>query len=563
MTFCQSSQYYGPKRIVSDTLRPSARIIEVMPMRFFPLLCSALLLSACGLRPVSPAPESALAEFEPVLAAASEADNIALLCGDSPLFEASPLTPTEDGSDLWQRLRAGFRLDLDRDDPRIRAQRDWYVRHPQYIERVTRRAQRYLYHIVNEVEARDMPMEMALLPIVESAFDPFAYSHGRASGLWQFIPSTGRAFAMQQDYWHDGRRDVLASTDAALTYLTQLAKRFDGDWELALASYNAGAGNVSRAIRRNTGLGRKTDFWHLSLPQETRAYVPKLIAISQIIRDPQGFGLTLTAIPDSPYFEVVDIGGQLDLQKAAELSGVLMEEIYYLNPALSRWATPPAGPHRLLVPVAVADTLRQQLAALPVEQRLRWQRYRIQPGDTLGAIAGRFNTDIQTLRSSNRLRGHTIIAGNELLIPQPAVAGSNYALSEENRLQKTQQRQRQGRQKLNHRVVRGDSLWTIARRHQVSVRELASWNGMAPGDPLAIGRNLVIWQAAASNSHVSRPELIRQLQYAVRRGDSLHRIANRFNVSVNEIAGWNNLNTGRYLQPGQRLTLYVDVRHAP
>lgn len=532
-------------------------------MKVIAVLCGAILLSACGLRPVVPPQEAALEQFGPVLAAASEENNIELLCGDSPLLEASPLAPADDDSDLWQRLRAGFMLDLDRDNARIRAQRDWYVRHPQYIERVTRRAQRYLHHIVNEVEARGLPMELALLPIVESAFDPFAYSHGRAAGLWQFIPSTGRAFGMHQDYWHDDRRDVLTSTESALTYLTQLAKRFDGDWELALASYNAGAGNVSKAIRRNSRQGKATDFWQLSLPRETRAYVPKLIAISQIIRDPQGFGLTLTAIAETPYFSVVDIGGQLDLQRAAELSGITQEEIYYLNPSLNRWATPPDGPHRLLVPVAAADTLQHELAALPDDQRLRWQRYRIQPGDTLGGIARRFNTDINTLRGSNQLRGNLIVAGRELLIPQPAATPGQYALSAENRLQQQQKKQGQGRSKLTYRVVSGDSLWAIARRHQVRVRELASWNGMAPGDPLAIGRQLVIWQPQGASNTVERPELIRQINYSVRRGDSLHRIASRFNLSVTEIASWNNLNTRRYLHPGQRLTLYLDMRHAP
>src|SRR5690606_25387789 len=197
---------------------------------------------------------------------------------------------------------------------------------------------RYLHHIDEQADARDMPLELVLLPIVESAFDPFAYSHGRASGPWQFIPSTGKHFGLEQDWWADQRRDIVASTEAALTYLQQLADRFDGDWLLALASYNAGAGNVSRAITRNRNAGKPTDYWSLQLPRETMAYVPKLLALAQIVRDPEQFGLDVPAIADEPYFTSIDVGGQIDLAQAAEMADISLEELYLLNPAFNRWA---------------------------------------------------------------------------------------------------------------------------------------------------------------------------------------------------------------------------------
>jgi membrane-bound lytic murein transglycosylase D len=534
--------------------------------KFAVLLGLLFLLQGCANRGAGLAEHDPLDDFGPMLAAAAEEGNIALLCGDTDWPELAPQALPFTGDDLWKRLRAGFRLDLQQDNPRITAERNWLIRNPQYIERVTTRAQRYLYHIVEQAEARNVPMEMALLPIVESAFDPFAYSHGRASGPWQFIPSTGRAFGLTQNYWYDGRRDILASTDAALEYLDRLATRFGGDWELALASYNAGGGTVSRAITRNRQRNLPTDYWSLDLPRETRAYVPKLIAISQIVAEPERYGLTLQPIANAPYFRIVDTGGQIDLQLAAELAGVDVNEIYYLNAGYSRWSTPPAGPHRLLVPVASADNLSAGLAALTPEQRLRWQHYTIVAGDTLGGIARKFNTTVDALRETNNLSGNTIVAGRSLLIPQPSASPEAYRLSADNRLQARQDQPRPGRSRSEYLVRSGDSLWSIARRHNVTVQELAQWNGMAPGDTLSAGRKLVIWTqgAVAAAPPVSdRPEMIRRVNYAVRRGDSLHRIASRFNVSVNQIASWNNLNTSRHLRPGQQLTLFVDVRHAP
>lgn len=474
-------------------------------------------------------------------------------------------------ADLWARLRGLFAMDLDADNPRIEQQLNWYAKHPKYIVRVSKRARRYLYHIVNEVEERGLPGEYALLPVVESAYDPFAYSHGRAAGLWQFIPSTGRVYGLNQSWWHDQRRDVLAATSGALQYLDALAGRFDGDYMLALASYNSGAGTVRRAIRRNNAQNKDVDYWSLSLPRETSAYVPKLIAISRIIRDPEAYGVTLPPIPDEPYFDVVDTGSQIDLAQAAELAGVDVEEIYLLNPAYNRWATSPDGPHRLLVPAKNAEQFKEGLASLAPSQRVSWKNYKVRSGDSLIRIAHQFNTTPAVIKEVNHMRSNLIRVDQRLLIPSSAKDTSSYVLSANQRLQDKQAAtgKRAKGTRINYKVQPGDTFWDIARDNKITVRELAKWNGMAPGDPLMPGKNLVIWSKTASsqqiamNSRRGNSDMVRKVGYRVRKGDSLARIASRFNVNVKDIASWNSLNMGNYLQPGQSLVLYVDIRRSP
>ncbi|WP_323750882.1 LysM peptidoglycan-binding domain-containing protein [Marinobacter sp.] len=469
-------------------------------------------------------------------------------------------------SDMWSRMRAGFAMDHSVDNPRMQAQLDWYARNPRYLQRVTERGARYLHHILSEAEARGLPTELALLPVVESAFDPFAYSHGRAAGLWQFIPSTGKYFGLTQSWWHDDRRDVLTSTDAALTYLERLAKRFDGDFTLALAAYNSGGGTVSSAMRRNRKAGQSTDYWSLRLPKETQHYVPKLLALAKVIDNPDAYGIELPELENEPYFEVVETGSQLDLAQAAKLAGVDIDEIYLLNPSYNRWATNPDGPHRLLVPAQNAETFRSALAKFPADQRVSWQNYKVSKGDNLGSIAHRFSTTTSVIRQVNKLNGDMIRIGQQLLIPSSTKSSEAYALSQSQRLERTQERKRSGN-KVRYTVRRGDTFWDIAREHRVNVREVAAWNGMAPGDPLHPGRELVIWskveQPKTVASNARSKAMVRKVGYRVRKGDSLSTIASRFSVNVRDIASWNDLNTNRYLQPGQSLVLYVDIRNSP
>ena len=469
-----------------------------------------------------------------------------------------PATESETASDVWNRILDAYALDIDVDNRRITNQLNWYRKHQSYLNRVSDRGTRYLYYIAEQVEVRNVPGELALLPIVESAFDPFAYSHGRAAGVWQFIPSTGKQFGLTQDWWYDGRRDIRASTQAALAYLEALQREFKGDWLLALAAYNSGAGTVRKAIRKNRKVGKKTDFWALDLPKETRAYVPKLIALAKLLRDQEQYGLNFKTVPNEPYFSVVKTGGQIDLSQVAELSDTPLDEIYKLNPGYNRWATRPEGPHEVLIPASKSDYFNQQLAQLPANSRLKWQRDRVKSGDTLITIARTFKTTPDVLKDVNNLRSNVIRINQELMIPGALKASSSYSHSQGQRLSRLKNlRQPAGTNRIEYTVRSGDSFWDIAQEYSVGVRELARWNGMAPGDPLKIGQTLTVW--SKKNKPAGR-EVIRKVNYSVRRGDSLARIASKFKVSLADIRRWNASQTrSKYLQPGQKLTLYVDV----
>ena len=391
-------------------------------------------------------------------------------------------------NDVWQRIRNNITFDIPQ-NKRVIAQRNWYAKNTRYLDRVAKRAEPFLYYIVQELEANDMPIEMALLPIVESAFDPFAYSHGRASGMWQFVPGTGKRFGMKQNWWYDGRRDVVASTEGAIKYLKYLHKFFDGDWLLALAAYNSGEGRVQRAVRNNARKNKPTDFWSLKLPKETKAYVPKLLALADIVKRSEDFNVKLYEIENSQVLTQVDIGSQLDLAKAAQLADLSLAELQRLNPGFNRWATDPDGPHRLLIPNNKLEKFNEGLANLKEEDRLAWQRYKIKSGDSLIKIAKKFNTTTSLIKKINKIKGTQIRAGKHLLIPVATASLDSYILSQEQRLAKKQNQKQLGL-KTVHRVKSGDTLWDIGRAYNVSTRSIAKWNGMAPRDTIKPGQKV-------------------------------------------------------------------------
>jgi len=471
---------------------------------------------------------------------------------------------------LLDELRASFSLP-DADDPALERELEYFAKHPDYVERVLTRARPYLYYIAEQLEARGMPTDLALLPIVESAFDPFAYSHGRAAGLWQIIPGTAQRLGVKQNWWFDGRRDIVESTRGALDYLEKLHEMFDGDWLLAVAGYNSGEGNVSRALKRAAAAGRPGDFWSIRshLPRETRTYVPRLLAIRNLVANAEEHGITLPAVPNEPYLAIVETGGQLDMAVAAELAGLTTEELYRLNPGVNRWATDPEGPHHIVLPISHAERFTAAVAQLPAAERVRWTRHRIRQGESLIAIANAYSTTPDVLRQVNGLRGNLIRAGDYLMIPHARESLGDYALSADARLASTTSQERNGERRV-HKVRRGETLWSISQRYGVDVRSLASWNGMAPGDTLAVGRDLVVWvgkDAAPVLASASVPAMnplgqnaTRRVNYVVRNGDSLYTIAQRFRVTVPQLLEWNDaLSTSRYLQPGDRVVMYVNV----
>lgn len=452
-------------------------------------------------------------------------------------------TPAPLELDLWAQVRADFQLDHHLEQNRVQQELRWLQRHPSYLPRLQARLQRYLPHIHAEVRARGLPGELALLPIVESALDPYAFSHGGAAGLWQFIPVTATRFGLERNWWFDARRDPVLATDAALDYLTYLHGMF-GDWSLAVAGYNAGEGNVSRAVRR---AGAEATFWGLRLPQETRAYVPRLLALAAMIANPEAFGVVLPELDTEPGFITVETGSQFDLARAAAVLDIDLDTLYDCNPALNQWATPPAGPHRLHVPAELGDAAAARLQAVPKTERVAWQRVKVAQGDTLIHLAQRHRTDVDTLKRINGLSGSRIRAGQALLIPSPGRATGTPMLARQ-----------VGNG--NYRVKPGDSLWSIAETHGVSVASLVKTNRLGPKEVLQVGQQITVpGMTSTMTAQAGSREVTRMVRYGVRRGDSLTRIASRFNVAVRDIAQWNSLDVARLLHPGQELVIHVNV----
>lgn len=473
-------------------------------------------------------------------------------------YQGSAVVPGKPWNDLLEQLRRGFSIQPVMNS-RVEAELNWFVRHPKYLERVFNRAQQFLPHIVAQIEANNLPLELALLPIVESAYDPFAYSHGRAAGLWQIIPGTAKRFGIRQNWWYDGRRDAVDATRGALAYLAYLHKFNDGDWLRAIASYNSGEGNVRKAVRRNRARSKPIDFWNLKLSRETSAYVPRLMALVEIVRDPAAYGITLPAIVNEPQFVSIEIGSQLDLALAAELAGLTLDHLYQFNSGLNRWATDPAGPHQLRVPIAAANSFAEALADVPEKERVRWKRHKVRNGEAISVIAEKYHTTLAAIRSANGLRNNTIRAGAYLMIPVATKQLSDYNKSADERRAKTQNRPRKGN-RVDYVVASGDSFWSIGQRFGVGTRALASWNGMAPRDTLKIGQKLVIWTSKTPPGSAAGNSLTRKLRYTVRRGDSLYLIASRFRITVSDLVRWNKIDKSKILRPGQKLTMYVDVR---
>lgn len=454
--------------------------------------------------------------------------------------------------DLLDRIRAGFEL-KDVVDERVDREEQWYTNHPEYMDRTFRRAERYLYYIVSELEARKMPLELALLPVVESAFNPTALSRARASGLWQFIPSTGRRFGLKQNVYYDGRRDIVESTRAALDYFQFLAQEFNGDWDLAIAAYNSGELNVTRAIERNRAKGLPTDFFSLELPRETEAYVPKLLAMRRIINDPKAHGLAFGSLQNQPYFVKVDVKGQIDLALAAELANMSQEDFLAINPGFKRGVTGPNGPHHLLIPVQNEKVFMEKLAALPPNKRVRTVFYRVRRGDTLSTIAVRYGMSVRELMRLNHLHSKTIYPGSELVlrgahIPATVTASTRSV---------SRTASASGRQ--THVVVSGDTVWGIARQYEVDADDLIALNHIRHNS-IRPGQKLRIPQAVTVNANPEDTEVAMNTKddaavYVVRSGDTLYDIAAQFKVEVKQLMNWNNIDSPASLRPGQRLVL--------
>ena len=394
---------------------------------------------------------------------------------------------------LWQRLRSGFTLQ-DIDSPLIAKHEQWYATRPEYVARMMERAGRYLYYITSEVERRGMPSEIALLPMIESGFNPGAYSSSKASGIWQFMPTTGRNFGLRQNWWYDGRRDIVGATTGALDYLEKLHDMF-GDWELALAAYNWGEGAVQRAQEKNRRKGLPVNYSSLKLPDETRNYLPKLLAMKHIVDHPSSFNLTLADIPNKPYFAAVSTTQHIDVELAAQLADISKDEFIALNPAHNRPVILHDNSDFILLPVGKVATFQTNLENYD-KPLVSWQAYHAKKGERLDHLAPRFGLSLEKLRSVNGLSARTRMSSDEtLLVPLSGDPAENEVEFEAFNMH-LHPVHKDETNSLKYTVREGDTLDKLAARYHVSVSTLRNWN--TQWKHVSAGQRL---HSARSNNH--------------------------------------------------------------
>jgi len=429
-------------------------------------------------------------------------------------------------ANLWQQLTSEFSWNYP-PDLATRNAIEHFKRHPRNLERAAERATPYLWFIADQLRQRKLPAELALLPMIESGYRGKAQSHRGAAGLWQFMPETGRKFGLRQTRWYDGRRDVVASTQAALDYLDQLIHRFNGDWLLAVAAYNCGPTKLRKMLNENSA----TNFWAIraDLPKETRHYVPRLLAAIEIVRDPIRNQINLPPIPNERVFTRLDLAGPIALDHLYNVAGWSEAAFAELNPAFNRNYTDPQGPYEILVPIHLERRVVNTLDKIPASQRVPTKVHLVESGDTLSEISVHYAVAISELKAINRLHGDLIKIGRELLIPiprqnhhSPIYPGSEF-------------------KETKHVVKRGDSLWTIGRRYGANSTAIAKLNHIAVSSTLHPGQVLHI-HSQRSTTH-----------YSVMHGDSLWRIAREFGVTIEQLQAWNKISKHQVLQPGETL----------
>lgn len=392
-------------------------------------------------------------------------------------------------SDIWGRIRKGFAMP-DLEGTLVDDRTQWYAARPEYMERMVGRSSRYLYHIVEELERRGMPTELALLPFVESAFNPQAESTAKAAGMWQFIPSTGKTYNLKQNMFRDERRDVLASTDAALDYLSRLHDMF-GDWQLALAAYNWGEGAVSRAIARNQARGLPTDYASLTMPTETRYYVPKLQAVKNIIANPAAYGVKLPEIPDHPYFVTVTTSRDIDVALAAKLANMPLDEFKALNPSFNRPVILGAANPQILLPFDNAERFQYNLNTYRGGLS-SWTAVTVDSRERVEALAARLNVDVDTLREINRIpKGMRLKAGSTVMIPRTGRHDQDISASLVDTAMLAVEPDVPDAKRVVVRAGRKDTVASVAHRYGVSVRQVQAWNRLS-GTKLVAGQGLVL-----------------------------------------------------------------------
>ncbi len=524
-------------------------------------LCAAIfLLSSCAQKPTIVDDESIVAqgaeksydEYETTVDTRLAMARDLTMFPESSRDELVELPPPE--TDLWEVIVNGYAMS-DLEGPLVEKWERWYAARPDYVERMVERSRLFLYHITHEVEARGMPMEIVLLPMIESAYNPNALSRSSAAGIWQFIPSTGKHYGLKQDWWMDERRDVLSATDSALNYLQKLYGDFN-DWHLALAAYNWGEGSVSRAQAKNRANKKPETYTALKMPDETRNYVPKLQAVKNIIRDPDKYGLTLIDIPDAPYFTVVKMSRKMDVDMAASLAEMSKEEFLALNPQHNRPVIAGGNESTLLLPIDKANIFATKLDL--VDQPLvTWQAYKMHKGETFAHVADKFNMTLEALRAVNGLGSRAQAReGVMLMVPaeQPsAMTEASLANAVFTTVPSTRT--------TYYKVKKGDTLSGIAKRYNVSVNELMRLNGIKKASSLRAGKSIRVMRdapvyASAANTGKSASGKTTVTSYTVQKGDTLSSIAKRHGVSVQSLKDLNNISNPSSLRAGTKIRIH-------
>ncbi|CAL1239127.1 Membrane-bound lytic murein transglycosylase D precursor [Candidatus Methylocalor cossyra] len=510
---------------------------------------------------------------------------------------------------LWDRLFDLYDLPPIEHEA-IDREMEWFVNHPDYIERVQQRAEPFLYSIVKQVEKHDIPGELALLPVIESAFQPHAVSPANAAGIWQFIPSTGRLYGLKRSRSYDGRRDIYASTRAAIKYLKKLHADFNGDWLLAIAAYNCGEGAVSRAIQRNLARGLPTDFWSLDLPQETRAYVPRLLAVAKLFAEADQYGINLRAIPNQAVVKPVKIDQQIDLALAADAADISLEKLYELNPGFKRQFVDVEGSYRLFIPAEKKTSeFKEELARLiretpspafpPADQEMEakpsspsFVSDATEASEPEGATVAEPDTgdtapvsfqkerrkslrerepapparapaeSREPLRTVALHQHRSLDRSDDVRVDKPPVRGTGgTARAHKTEVATEEQGRDRSLKKAIYVVQPGETLWAVARKHAVDVRQLAKWNDFSVNTNVKAGQSLIVWNKDSARKLEFANAGIRpsqSIKYTVREGDTLFSISRRFKVSVADLRKWNGSNVEKQMQPGKNITVLVD-----
>ncbi|MCA1928612.1 LysM peptidoglycan-binding domain-containing protein [Rheinheimera sp.] len=511
---------------------------------------AAALLASCAVPPQqhkTAGRDESSYPTDPVQDKAATAQQVAnaLLKHNSPLQPDSKLAQYDN---IWQRIADQMSLNIPENED-IESQKRFFIRNQKLLKTASENAAPFLYHIVTELERRGMPLELALLPIVESTYNPKAGSFSGVLGIWQFSSGTGRNFGLKQNAWYDGRSDVMESSRAALDYLQYLYSNVDQDWLSAVAAFNAGEGRVFKAIERNRYRGKPTDFWSLNLPKQNTSYIPKLLALAELLKNTKKYAIALPVLANQPQTKVLQINRGLDLNQAAAVLKLSVAELRRLNPGF-KTTTVPSASYQLVVPIDSSEDVEQQLASLPkvkVAPIATTGRYKVKSGDSLSKIAAEYKTSVKAIQQANKLSTSQLKVGQQLIIPglmpnlQTGIAKSPAKKSEA----------KSGAQ--SYTVKSGDNLWEIAQKLKVSTDALVKWNKLAAKAQLKPGQTLTYYTVKAEKPKSTT----KTMTYKVKAGDSLASIAQRFSLKVADIVKWNNIKANKYLQPGQELTLYL------